>query len=131
MLPDGLVPPSLPAKSIGTIDRICNLPPFRPVVSQVMRLSSDPDDDVDIDRISAVVESDAAFAAEMLRVANSPLFGLRSRVYGIRHAITILGLERTKALAFRIAIEEYLETTLNHAAVRRCWLHTLACAEIA
>jgi len=95
-----------------------------------MQLSPD-DDEIDLERVGELVSADPAFAAEMLRAANSPLFGVRSQVYGIRHAVTILGLERTKALAFRIAMEEYLGPLLSEAAVRRSWLHTLACAEIA
>jgi HD-like signal output (HDOD) protein len=36
-------------------------------------------DDVEIRELVALISSDPAFSAQILRVANSPLFGFRSR----------------------------------------------------
>ncbi len=113
------------------LGKIRSLPPFHPVASQVLRLSSSAAEDLDIDEVAEIIESDQAFAAELLQMANSPLFGLQYTIRSSRHGVIVLGLERTKALAVRTAMQIYLKETFDHPVLRRCWLHSLACAEIA
>jgi putative nucleotidyltransferase with HDIG domain len=113
------------------LKQIGSLPPFHAVASQMLRLSSSSAEDLEIDEVAAIIDGDQAFAAELLQMANSPLFGLQYTVRSSRHAIVVLGLERTKALAVRIAMQIYLKEALDHPVMQRCWLHSLACAEIA
>src|SRR4051794_29412757 len=75
--------------------KLCNLPPLNSIASQILALTADPD--VDLNQISKVIEGDPAFAADILFLANSFLFGFRSRMQVLRHAIGVLGLERIKA----------------------------------
>ena len=52
---------------------LAKLPPFAPVVISLLRLFDR--DDVNIESVASLVESDPAIASELLGVANSPLFG--------------------------------------------------------
>lgn len=113
------------------LGRVRSLPPFHPVASQVLQLFSSNEEALELDDVARLMGSDPAFAAEMLQTANSPLFGLHGSVHSIRHALIVVGLERTKALAIRTAMQIYLKDTLDHPVMRRCWAHSLACAEIA
>jgi putative nucleotidyltransferase with HDIG domain len=86
---------------------------------------------LEIDEVARIIDRDQAFAAELLQMANSPLFGLQFTIRSIRHAIVVLGLERTKELAVQVAMQIFLKDALvRHPALRRCWLHSVACAEL-
>jgi len=107
--------------------KLCNLPPFSGVAQQVLALSADPD--VDLKTISTVIERDPAFAADVLFLANSSLFGFPSRMYVLRHAVAVLGLDRVKALAVTVAMRSFLIS--GGPMVRQCWRHSAACALVA
>jgi len=104
--------------------KLCNLPPFSGIASHVLALTADPD--IDLRQISKVIQGDPAFAADILFLANSSLFGFPSRMHVLRHAIALLGLERIKALAVTVAMRGFLgkRTPLVH----QCWQHSVACA---
>jgi len=84
------------------LGELAKLPPFRPVVIRLLRLFDR--DDVKIDEVSALVESDPAMASELLAVVNSPLFAVQQTVSNPSHAITLLGVERTQSLAATLAM---------------------------
>jgi HD-like signal output (HDOD) protein len=107
--------------------KLCNLPPLNAIANQVLALSADPD--VDLKQLSAVIECDPAFAAAVLFLANSSLFGFPSRMRVLRHAIAVLGLDCIKALAVTVAMRGFLGK--GGPLGRQCWRHSAACALIA
>ena len=117
--------PQAPAVTIPA--KLCNLPPLHSIANQVLSLSAD--DSVDLPKLASVIEADPAFAAEILFLANSPLFGFPSKMHVLRHAVTVLGLDRIKALAVTVAMRAYLGQA--SPLIRQCWRHTAACAVIA
>lgn len=106
--------------------KLCNLPPLNAIASQVLSLTADPD--VDLHEISRVIEADPAFAADILFLANSSLFGFPSRMYVLRHAIAVLGLDRIKALALTVAMRGFLGA--RNPLIHQCWQHSVACAMV-
>jgi HD-like signal output (HDOD) protein len=110
---------------------IRGLPPFHPVASEVLNLFSSASDGFQLDELASILNRDPAFAAELLQTANSPLFGLKSSIHTVTRAIIVLGLEHTKSLAIRTAMQIYLKGASGDSALQKCWLHSLACAEIA
>jgi HD-like signal output (HDOD) protein len=107
-------------------EKLCNLPPFHAVASQIFSLSIDPD--ADLRKIAMLIESDVAFASEILALANSPLFGFPAKVSALKHAVAILGLERMKTLAVTVAMRALMGKSTP--MIRLCWRHTVACALI-
>ena len=105
------------------------LPPFPPIASRLLGLLAR--EEGGLREISDLINKDAAFAAEVLRIANSSLFGLQSKISSILQSIAFLGTERVKGLAFTVAIRCYLKRALAHDILRRGWRHNLACAVIA
>ena len=55
-----------------------NLPPYRPVARKLMKLTAHAD--VQLEQIQQVLRMDAAFTADVLRLANSPLIGVRREI---------------------------------------------------
>jgi len=103
---------------------LCNLPPFNAIASQVLALTADPD--VDLERMSRVIQGDPAFAADILFLANSSLFGFPSRMHSLNHAIALLGLDRVKALGVTVAMRGFLGT--RTLSILQGWRHSAACA---
>jgi HD-like signal output (HDOD) protein len=112
-----------------TSGKLCKLPPFRAAAVQILALSSEDDDA--IERLENIFGSDPAMATELLAAANSVEFGLRCRISSIRHALSILGVGRTKSLAATIAFSGYLRNQLPREAVRFLWAHGIATAVLA
>jgi len=96
-----------------------------------MSLFSSAADGFQLDELAHILNRDPAFAAELLQTANSPLFGLKSSIHTVTRAIIVLGIEHTKALAIRTAMQIYLKDASDDPVLQRSWLHSLACAEIA
>lgn len=107
--------------------KLCSLPPLNAIASRVLAISDDPDSDTRA--LASVVESDPAFAAEVLFLANSPLFGFPSRLQALPHAIAILGGDRIKALVTTVAMRAFVGK--GNPLIRQCWRHSTACAVIA
>jgi len=108
---------------------LAKLPPFRPVAIALMRLFDR--DDVVIDEIAALVESDPTSTSELLALVNSPLFAFRTRIDSAAHAITLLGVESTKSLAVTLAMRSLMHGAPRTPVVRRFWVHGIATATIA
>jgi HD-like signal output (HDOD) protein len=107
--------------------KLTNLPPFHSIANQVLSLSADPD--IDLQRLAKVMLGDPAFAAEVLFLANSSLFGFASKMQVLRHAVAVLGMERIKALAITVAMRAFLGN--GGPLIHQCWRHSAACAIVA
>lgn len=103
-----------------------DLPPYHPVARKLMLLAAR--DDVPLTRVEQVLRTDAAFASEVLRLANSPLIATRGGITSILQAVALLGLDRIKKLATTLLLRSFLTTGTLLDPLRRCWQHNLATA---
>src|SRR5713101_9741004 len=103
-----------------------DLPPYRPVARKLMRLTAHAD--VQLEQIQQVLRMDAAFTADVLRLANSPLIGMRGEIKSIMQAVMMLGLERIKALATTLSLRAFLTGGDPSGSLRQSWRHNLASA---
>src|SRR5438093_11102097 len=99
---------SLPADPLGgpppqPPERLCNLPVFRPVA--VRLLSELAKGDPSLTRVRDLLNSDPAFSAEILTMANSAYYARHTRVDTVHRAVMVLGLERTRSLAASVALQ--------------------------
>jgi putative nucleotidyltransferase with HDIG domain len=105
-----------------------DLPPYRPVARKLMKLTAHAD--VQLEQIQQVLRMDAAFTADVLRLANSPLIGMRGEIKSVMQAVMMLGLERIKALATTLSLRAFLTTAGPNGALLASWRHNLATAII-
>ncbi len=103
-----------------------SLPPFPAVAQRMLRLIGQ--ENCPIPDLATVARSDAAFSAEILRLANSAIVGARFEVVSILHAISTLGLERLRALVITIALRNMMRSAKANPVLRVCWRHNFACA---
>jgi HD-like signal output (HDOD) protein len=74
------------------IDHIDRLKPIPKVAHRIMSIAEDPLSSMA--DLAAVIKYDQAITANILKVANSPYFGLRRKVDSIQQAITYLGMDQ-------------------------------------
>lgn len=97
------------------------LPPYPALLEQLDHLMAR--DDFELGRLVDIVSRDPSITAALLRVANSPVFGLHQTLTSLRQAVTVLGLARTRAVlrseVLRDALRGYADPSLVHALWER------------
>lgn len=89
-------------------------------------------DDVDLTAASALIETDMAMAAAVLRAVNSSLYGLQGRVRTVLQAAQYLGLREIAAITYEMALraafppEPLLDPVWDRAARRGLLMGRLA-----
>jgi HD-like signal output (HDOD) protein len=117
------------AEHAATSSRLSKLPHFQTSALNLLNLAAD--NEAGIPDIEDVFLSDPALAADLLLVANSAEFGFRARVETVRHALTLLGLNRIRALAATVALHLYVQKVQRKTDLRGVWAHSVATAVIA
>jgi putative nucleotidyltransferase with HDIG domain len=105
------------------------LPPFPAIAQRVLALVGQ--EDLAIRELGDLVKMDPSFSAELLRFANSALFGVRHEVKSVSQAIVLLGLDRVKTMATLVAVNRMVRGSVRVAALRKVWVHSLVTALIA
>ena len=108
--------------------RRSKLPTLPAVAVRLMELMTQ---DVSFPVVAKLLMTDASLSVEVLRAANSPLFGTRSEVKSIPHALTTLGFDRVSMLVVTTALWRSIPGSLNRQLVRSWWRHNLATATLA
>ena len=81
--------------------RYChNLPTLPGVALRIIGLANNPDSD--LAEVAKVIAMDPVLVVKLLKVANSPLYGLRRKSENLRQAITLLGLNATLTECFSV-----------------------------
>lgn len=103
-----------------------HLPAFPAVATRLLRLLNDSN--ASYSEFAEVIEGDPSFAWELLKAANSPLFGLPFEVVDIQYAVAIVGVERVKGLVMAIAMSQQFRHAFRERKLVSCWKHCLAAA---
>ncbi len=101
-----------------------DLPSLPHVVAKVIAIAANPE--VSVAEIAAVVEKDAALAARVLRVVNSPFYGLRSRIGSLQQAVAYLGLRTLRSLSLGLSLGGLFRGL--GVGMEEFWRHSLFCA---
>jgi len=102
-----------------------NLPALPQAVLEARQLLAS--DDVAFDRLADAISHDTALAADLLRLANSSLYGLAGRVRTVRDAVSVLGLRNLDMLLTAAAMRSALRPAASGSfdAVSH-WRHCVA-----
>ena len=89
------------------LGRCPELPSMPAVALRILNLcqQSEPD----LDEIAKLLSRDPALAAKLLRLTNSPAYGLKSKVATVSHATMILGLNAIQTLALSFSLVKNLQ----------------------
>jgi putative nucleotidyltransferase with HDIG domain len=105
--------------------------PLLPEAAQeAMRAASS--DDSDARRLAEVIRRDQTLAGHVLRVANSPLYGGRTKILSLQQAISRLGMTTIRQIALAIACQaRVFRVKGQEGRVREMFRHSLATSFVA
>lgn len=82
------------------------IPPCPASLTSIMREAKRPT--AEISKIAQMISQDAGIVGPLLKLANSPFIGLRSKVTSVLQAVNVLGLQNTLNLVQNIALRQNL-----------------------
>lgn len=86
--------------------------------------------DPSLKKVGEIVRADPGISVEILKIVNSPLYGLRQEVGDITHASALLGLQTVNSLVLATGVFS-VKTNLGQRFVRQLWMESLRVGAIA
>ncbi len=106
------------------VESIKHLPPLPQIVSVLIEKFDNPD--VSAKEIAEIMQKDQSLVAEVLKIVNSPYYGLKREIISAYHAINILGYQNMKSLIIAIRYGKlFNRNDENHLTM---WRHSLSTA---
>jgi len=107
------------------------LPPFSPTLSKL--LATLAKEDVFFAELAAIIEKDTVLAGHVLKLVNSALYARSGTINSVRHAVSILGLNKLRNVALSLSVSRMWQQvktpkTWSQAAFN---LHSVATAVMA
>lgn len=109
--------------------RINELPPLSPVVTTLLELLNQPS--VDYAALERAAVREPTLVARVLRLANSPFFGVSGQIATFREACLVLGSRSLRQVIMAISVMDTLAVDTQLLELRQVWSHALAVAAIA
>lgn len=120
--------PSLTATIRERVKRITTMPAIPAVFLPLLKLLSR--DEVQVDEVVRLVSYDSAIAAQCLRVASSPLFGMVQPPKSIKGAVMSLGLRRVETILLTCCLGQAFPAKKWALDPIVFWKHSLGCAMV-
>jgi len=110
-------------KILSSINSLPTLPTIFAQLSEAM-----DDEYVANQRIAQLISSDQASAFKILKVANSPLFGVQKKIESINQALLFLGHTEVKNILLALSIVKKFNTKGDSHGLRHIdlWAHSIA-----
>lgn len=101
------------------------LPSMPEVALEIQKASKDPD--MDLGRLSRVVQMDLAITGGLIKAANSAMYGGSAPVNNVRAAIQRLGMDTTRQLVMGIAMARVFSSDVPslQARMHQLWDHSV------
>jgi HD-like signal output (HDOD) protein len=112
---------------LDLIKRSAAIPSVPQVATRFLEIIQDPE--FEIRDVVEVLSTDAGTASEILRLANSSLFGVTRKVTALPHAVTLLGIKRVRSLVLgRYIVDSINQKGCGHLDASYYWRRSLATA---
>jgi len=111
-------PSSTPEVSTPTVRErsliaLGQLPPFSPILNRL--IASLANEDISLSQIADLIEKDTALAGNILRLVNSALYGFRGTINSVRHAVSLLGINKLRNAALSMSVARMWNQVKNPA----------------
>lgn len=112
------------------VESIRQLPLFSPTALQLMR--SVEQEDVTATQLGKLIAVDVALVVHLLRIVNSPYYGLARQVGTVVDAIAVIGMNTVRRIVTAAVLQRPLMAYIHDSAdARAFWRHSLTCAGLA
>ena len=106
------------------------LPPLPSIGAELLTVGRQPISSIDVAALARLIETDPGLSARIVRIANSPFFGVVGEVTNIRHAIMLIGLAETIDTLYFYVVTKTVPRfpTIEGFSYEEYWAHSRACA---
>lgn len=104
---------------------------FPPLSSATLALLDSLEEDLSLRQVGDLLERDPTMAAEVIRIANSPLFRRAHEVADARQAAVVLGSAVVRRIAMRLGLERSLHVPGIDELFPIVWRHSVSTGELA
>jgi putative nucleotidyltransferase with HDIG domain len=112
---------------LNRLSTIRDVPTMPAILIRLNRMLQD--EDVSIDKIGQLIETDQAISSKILKLVNSAFFGFRSCVSSISHALMILGFNTVRNAAISVSLVDAIQIRRSRGFdVTEFWRHSIAVA---
>ncbi len=118
------------ASVLETIKKSAAVPSIPQVVLRFLEIMQDPS--FEYRDLVKVLSADAGTVSEVLRLANSALFGVRNKIVSLQHALTLLGPKRVRSLLLgRYLVDSMSTKQVGGLDMSYLWRRSLASSVVA
>ncbi len=111
------------------ISLIRNLPAIPTIMIEINNLLGNPL--TSVNELANIINRDQGLTAKILKIANSPLYGLPRKVSTIEFAIVVLGFDHIRDIVVAVTIiETFSRKRKDDVNLRKYWIHSLMAAGI-
>ncbi|MCB1059357.1 MAG: HDOD domain-containing protein [Calditrichaeota bacterium] len=113
---------------LQTLRDLKTLPSLPEVAAKVLELSNDSE--VSPKSISDTVEKDPAIATRLLKLVNSPYYGIRGTMTSVQQSVIFLGVSNLRNLVLSTSVLDLFdqEVRVGSFSIKELWVHSLATA---
>ncbi len=109
------------------IAQIESIPTLPTVALRVMEVTSDPQSSAS--DLMEIIGPDISLTTKILKIANSPFYGLTKEVSSLQHAVTVLGFKEIRNMVMStVAFESFKNFKQDDKFdIKRFWRHSFCC----
>lgn len=111
------------------IEKVSRISPLNPVMLDL--LAALQNDSSQVSHLKIIIESDANTSATILKIANSPFYGMSGKIKTIRDACVLLGYDQLKNVIYATALDHATNKGPHQNWCQTLRMHTQATAIIA
>jgi len=93
------------------IDSIKSLPPLSKTIMEINRVYAD--EEAAIHDLAKVIEPDPMIVANLLKTANSPLYGFGKEIRNVAQAVSLFGMSMTRSIALGNSVRKLLNVDMK------------------
>lgn len=95
------------------VNRIDTLPPLSNSVQKIMKLYAQDEEDIDVRKLTRLIEEDSVLTANILGMINDPKFGFNNKITSVGQAITLFGTRIIKGFILSFAMKEHIRPNMT------------------
>jgi HD-like signal output (HDOD) protein len=115
------------ARLLELVRRLEHLPSMPTLYFELVEAMKDPN--ATIESLGGIIARDIGMTGKVLKLVNSPLFGLREKIVAPGQAATFLGLDTLKSLVLSVGVHsQFDQKQLTHLSAQETWDHSMKVA---
>ena len=116
------------ASLLSRVGGLQQIPTIPAVLAPLLRYLQQPVEQLDVQKVTALIAQDKSLAVQCLQMANSPLFGRWKKIDSLRGAILGLGFHRVSDIAMSCGLLNMMPKECDGLDPVALWEHSLGCA---